>query len=40
MNALFGLLIVAGIIYGILIDATFWKIYALLITVYTIYVLY
>ena len=40
MNALFGLLIVAGIIYGIFIDATFWKIYALLVTLYTIFVLY
>jgi hypothetical protein len=40
MNALFGLLIVAGIIYGIFIDATFWKFYALLVTLYTIFVLY
>ena len=39
MNALFGLFIVAGIIYGIFVDATFWKIYGLLVVCYTFFVL-
>ena len=39
MNALMGLMILTGIIYGIFIDATFWKIYCCLVTVYLIFVL-
>ena len=39
MNALVGLLILAGILYGILVDGTFWKIYAILVTLYLIFVL-
>ena len=38
MNALIGLLILTGIIYGIWVDATFWKIYAIVLTIYTIFV--
>ena len=38
MNALIGLLILTGIIYGIWVDATFWTIYALVLTIYTIFV--
>ena len=39
MNALVGLLILAGILYGILVDGTFWKIYSVLVTLYLIFVL-
>ena len=39
MNALWGLMIVAGIIYGILVDATFLKIYGALVLVYGTFVL-
>mmetsp|Transcript_37979 Transcript_37979/g.46353 ORF Transcript_37979/g.46353 Transcript_37979/m.46353 type:complete len:263 (-) Transcript_37979:253-1041(-) len=38
MNALLGLLILTGMIYGIFIDATFWKLYAVIVLIYTIYV--
>ena len=39
MNALIGLMILAGILYGILVDGTFWKIYSVLVTLYLIFVL-
>ena len=39
MNALWGLLIVAGIIYGIAIDATLLKIYFALVAAYLVFVL-
>ena len=38
MNALNVLFIVAGIIYGLLVDATFWKIYFTLVAIYFIVV--
>ena len=38
-NALEVLLLVAGIIYGIFYDATFWKIYCIVVTVYTLFVM-
>ena len=38
MNALWGLFILTGIIYGVFIDATFWKIYLILLVLWTIYV--
>ena len=38
MNALWALMVLAGIIYGIFFDATFWKIYGVLILLWTIYV--
>ena len=38
MNALVGLLILAGIIYGLLVDPTFWIIYSILATLYTLFV--
>lgn len=40
MNALLGLLIAAGVVYGVWIDATFWKIYGVMVFFYTIFVLY
>jgi len=40
MNALLMLMILAGIIYGIFVDGTFWKIYAVLVTVYLGFVLW
>lgn len=40
MNALIGLMILTGIIYGIFVDATFWKIYALVVSIYLIFVLW
>ena len=39
MNALWGLFILASIIYGILIDGTFWKIYLSLVGVWYLFVL-
>ena len=39
MNALIGLLILTGMIYGIFIDATFWKIYGVLVVLYLIFVM-
>ena len=39
MNALIVLLLIAGIIYGMLFDGTFWKIYAILVSGYLIFVL-
>lgn len=38
MNALWGLFILTGIIYGVFIDATFWKKYLILLVLWTIYV--
>ena len=38
-NALEVLLLVAGIIYGIFYDATFWKIYCIVVTLYTLFVM-
>ena len=40
MNALFGLFIAAGVVYGVLIDGTFWKIYGVMVFFYAIFVLY
>ena len=37
MNALWGLFILAGLIYGIFIDGTFWKIYLVLVIAYYIF---
>ena len=39
MNALFGIGILAAIIYGILVDALFWKIYGVLFAVYLLFVI-
>ena len=39
MNALIGLLILTGMIYGIFVDATFWKIYGVLVVLYLIFVM-
>ena len=39
MNALWGLFIVAGIIYGIFIDGMFWKIYLALVVFWSLFVL-
>lgn len=39
MNALFGLMIVAGMIYGAMVDGTFWKIYGVLVVVYLVFVI-
>ena len=38
MNALMGLLLAAGVVYGIWIDGTFWKIYASMVMVYAVFV--
>lgn len=38
MNALIGLMLLAAVIYGVLFDGTFWKIYGVLVVVYTIFV--
>ena len=38
MNPLWGLMILAGLIYSVWIDGTFMKIYAILITVYALFV--
>lgn len=40
MNALFGLMLLAGVLYGILYDGTFWKIYAILVTLWLAFVLW
>ena len=40
MNALIGLLILSGVVYGIVVDGTFWKIYAVLASVYLVYSLW
>ena len=37
MNALWGLFILAGIIYGLFIDGTFWKIYLVLVILYYVF---
>jgi cell shape-determining protein MreD len=39
MNALFGIGIIAAIIYGIVRDAFFWKIYGVLFLLYLLFVL-
>lgn len=39
MNALMGLLIAAGIVYGIWVDGTFWKIYGTMVACYFVFVL-
>jgi len=36
MNALNFLFIIAGILYGIFVDGTFWKIYGVLVAIYTV----
>ena len=38
MNALIALLLMAGVVYGIWIDGTFWKIYGTMVAVYTVFV--
>ncbi len=38
MNALWGLMILTGILYGCFVDATFWKLYGLVVLLYTIFV--
>ena len=40
MNALIALLIAAGLVYGIWIDGTFWKIYGTMVAVYTAFVIF
>ena len=40
MNAFWGLLIVAGMIYGIIYDGTFWKLYSLICALYIAFVLW
>jgi len=37
MNALNALFLVAGAIYGVFVDGTFWKIYFVLVVLYTIF---
>ena len=39
MNALIGLLLLAGVLYGALVDGTFWKIYGVLVTLYLVFVM-
>jgi len=38
MNALFGIGIIAAIIYGVIRDAFFWKIYGVLFLIYLVFV--
>jgi positive regulator of sigma E activity len=38
MNAFFGIGIVAAILYGVLFDGTFWKIYGILLVGYLVFV--
>ncbi len=38
MNALIGLLILAGALYGVLFDGTFWKIYGALVALYFVFI--
>jgi hypothetical protein len=40
MNALNFLFLVAGAIYGIFVDGTFWKIYFVLVALYTAFMLW
>ena len=40
MNALYGLLWLAGLIYGIFVDSTFWKIYGVVVFCYFCFVLW
>lgn len=40
MNALLVLLILAGLIYGVIVDGTFWKIYGIIVTAYLVFVLW
>ena len=39
MNAFKGCLILAGILYGIFVDGTFWKYYAAVVACYVVFVL-
>jgi cell shape-determining protein MreD len=39
MNALLGLGILAAIIYGVIFDATYWKIYGICFVVYLLFVM-
>lgn len=39
MNPLIGLLILTGILYGLFIDGTFWKLYAAVVCVYFVIVM-
>ena len=39
MNALVWLLGLAGVIYGIFCDGTFWKIYGVLVLLYTVFII-
>lgn len=39
MNAFKGCFILAGILYGIFVDATFWKFYAAVVVSYLVFVL-
>ena len=39
MNALIALLIMAGVVYGIWIDGTYWKIYSTMVVAYSVFVL-
>ena len=39
MNAFKGCLILAGILYGIFVDGTFWKLYAVVVVCYMTFVL-
>ena len=38
MNALLAILIYAGIVHGIFVDGTYWKIYFALLAMYTVFV--
>ena len=38
MNPFIGLLFLAGIIYGIFVNPTFWMIYGVVVLIYTIFV--
>lgn len=40
MNALLGLAIVAAILYGILFDGQFWRIYGICVGVYLLFVMF
>ena len=39
MGALSGLLIVTGVLYGLFVDFTFWKIFAAVVTLYFIFIM-
>ena len=38
MGALSGLLIVTGVLYGLFVDGTFWKLYAAVVIAYFIFI--